>query len=221
MALFNMITNPPAHLIPEADDINNQYFTVDTADMEVVHQWLRFNPHIVTYAMHKEHVLGFFNIMPLTRECGELFEREAIKEEDLRIEHMLPYESLPHARYAYIAAIAVKDTENYISRQCVAAMVACMADLLLHGYGKPLKKIFVNPTTFQGNKFVSKLGLKPADTRNKLLKENDIYLAELDPHARKVMQNLSDRYSRFVGENPWRKHIGWADGDAYKTNMSK
>lgn len=207
MAVFNMITNPPAHLIPEADKINNQYFTVDTASMDVVHEWLDFNGHIVTYAMHQNKVLGFFNVMPLTIECGRLFEEQAIKEEDLLVKHILPHEVLQHAQYAYIAAIAVDHTESYISRQCSAALVACMADLFLNGYGANLKKIFANPTTFQGNKLVNRLGLRPVTAFKKGLKENDIYVSEMTPQERARLQNLSQRYARFVGDNPW-SHAG-------------
>jgi hypothetical protein len=75
MGVFDMVTNPPAHLIAEADGISNHYFTVDTASLDVVHEWLEYNPYILTCATRQDEVVGFFNIMPLTMECGQLFER--------------------------------------------------------------------------------------------------------------------------------------------------
>lgn len=206
---FDMVTNPPpeiaGRLSDETDAISDSYFTIDTASADVVGEWVKFNRHMVTYALHDGNVLGFFNIMPLTLECGALFERQAIKEEDLRVSDILPYEALPHAQYAYLAAIAVKNTRNYFSRQCVAAMMATVADHLLNGYGPGFKKLFANPTTFNGNHMVRKLGLRPVQTINKgLVKENDIYVTEMNDQSRANLAAMSRRYARFVGDNPWK-----------------
>ncbi len=51
-----------------------------------------------------------------------MFEEQALKEEDLSIDHILPHSELKNAEYAYFAAIAVKDTKSYLSRQCVAGL---------------------------------------------------------------------------------------------------
>lgn len=208
MTIFDMLTNPPApiaqRLSDATDDIADQYFTVDTASADVVGEWVRFNRHMVTYALKGEQVTGFFNMLPLTQECGELFARQAIKEEDLRVEDILPHEALKHAQYAYIAAIAVSDTRSYLNRQCAAALVSCLSDLLLHGYGPALKRVYANPTTFNGNRMVRKLGLRPLDAQKRSLKENDIYAVDMNDAARKGLQNLSGRYARFVGANPWK-----------------
>ena len=203
MAVFDMVTNAPWDIIKQGSDINDHYFTVDTADREIIHQWLHHNRRIATYAIYNGVVPGFFNAMPMTTECGELFERHAIKEEDLRIDHLLPHEALPHAQYSYIGAIAVKDTESYLGRQCTAALVGCMADLFLNGYTKSLRKIFANPTTFQGNKIVRRLGLKPLTGFKKGLTGNDIYVAEMNEETLDVLRNLSQRYGRFIGRNDW------------------
>lgn len=208
MAVFDMITNPPAHLIPLADAINNKYFTIDTASMDTVHEWLDFNGHIVVYAVRDGQVEGFYNIMPLTEECGKLFEKQAIKEEDLRPDHMLPHEVLNYAQYGYMAAIAVNDTHSYAGRQCVAALMSAMASHLLHGYNKQyFKTLFVNPTTFQGNHMVHRLGLRPLHTIKKKLGENDIYTMTMNEETRKALAEMEARYARFVGENPWKATI--------------
>lgn len=205
MAKFDMITNPPDHLKPLADAINNRYFTIDTADLIVVHDWINFNPYIITYAVQGEDVIGFFNIIPLTTECGALFEKQAIKEEDLSIEHILPRDAMKHAQYAYLAAIAIDDRSKYRSRQCAAALISTMADHLLNAYDtKNLKRLFANPTTFNGNHMVRKLGLEPVVSYKKPLKGNDIYALNITPETIAGLQEFSQRYSRFVGENPWK-----------------
>ena len=205
MCVFDMITNPSRELTLQAAQIHEQHFTIDTAPMPVVWEWLAHNPYTDTYALCDGKVVGFFNVLPLTTECGALFEQQAIREEDLSIEHILPHEALQHAQYTYIAAIAVKDTGNYQQRQCVAAMISCLADLLLHGYSpKNLRTIFANPTTFSGNKMVRKLGLQPLVAQKKALKENDIYTADMNAATRAGLEKLSRRYARFVGDNPWQ-----------------
>lgn len=208
MAVFDMISDPPAHLIPLADAINNKYFTIDTASMDTVHEWLGFNGHIVTYALLNGEVIGFYNIMPLTEECGKLFAKQEIKEEDLRPDHMLPHEVLGYAQYGYLAAIAVDDTRSYRGRQCTAALMSAMCSHLLHGYNKQyFKTLFVNPTTFQGNHMVRRLGLRPVQTIKKKLGENDIYTLIMNEETRAALTDMEARYGRFVGTNPWKKAI--------------
>lgn len=206
MAIFDMMSPPVEHMRPQAYDINNKYFTVDTAENEVVTDWVNYNRRIVTYAVRGEVVEGFFNVMPLTTECGELFMRNEMLEEDLRIEHMLPHEALPYAKYAYVSGIAVRETEPYVYKQCAAALLSVMANVLLDGYSKEnFKYLFANPTTFNGNKLVRRLGLKPLQSYKKSLKGNDLYVAEMNEETRAVLQELADRYACFVGYNPWKE----------------
>lgn len=149
---------------------------------------------------------GFFNIIPISNECGELFSRQEIREEDLTIKHILPNDQRYRAQYAYLAAIAVKERNSYISRQCAAAMLSVTASHLLYGYSEHrFKRVFANPTTFVGNHLVRKLGLAPLYAHRKPLKAgNDIYVLEMDkPETRAGLKVLEQRYARFVGVNPW------------------
>lgn len=205
MAIFDMMSPPVEHLRPQAYEINNRHFTVDTADNEVVSDWVNFNRRIVTYAVRGEVVEGFFNVMPLTTECGEAFLRNEMLEEDLRPDHMLMHEALPYAKYAYVSAIAVRETGPYVYRQCAAALLANMADLLLNGYNKEhFRYLFANPTTFNGNKLVRRLGLRPLQSHKRTLKSNDIYIAEMTDETRETLKAVSERYARFIGTNPWK-----------------
>jgi hypothetical protein len=205
MAQFDMIANPPKELIPQGEVINNSYFTIDTADLSIVNTWLDYNPYILTHALLDGTVHGFFNIIPISTETAELFDRQALKEEDLNTSHMLMHEALPHAKYAYLAAIAVKDYHSYLSHQCVAAMMSAIASLFLRGYS-PLKlqRLYANPTTFKGNMMVRKLGLKPSVAIKKPLKGNDIYTLDFTPEIFAHLEMLEKRYARFVGKNDWR-----------------
>lgn len=205
MAKFDFITNPNAQRTAEADNINNQYFTVDTADLITVHQWLDYNRYIVTHAILDDKVVGFFNIIPITEECGELFNRQAIKEEDLDISHMLPPQSFSEAKYAYLAAIAVQEKDRYIGKQCAAALLSVICSQLLHGYSqKNFKRIFANPTTFWGNNLIRKLGFDPLWSLKKPLRAgNDIYVLDMKDETRQKLAYFEKRYSKFVAGNPW------------------
>ena len=206
MAVFDMITNAPPEIIEQKDAISAKHFTIDTADVFTVHDWIDFNPYIVTNAVINGECFGFFNILPITDECAALFDEERLKEEDLSTEHMLPPEALKHAKHAYLAAIAIKDTNTYIHRQCVAALMSTMCDHFLNGYNIEIfKRIYANPTTFNGNQMVRKLGLKPVADYKTPLKANDIYAINMTPETIEGMKYISKRYSHFVGENAWAK----------------
>jgi hypothetical protein len=205
MAVFDFITNRTDDLLEQAIEIHNQYFTIDTVSVPVLREWLDFNAYIDTYAMYKGRVHGFINIIPLTDECGEMFLQQSIREEDLRIEHFLPHDFLHEARFAYFAAIAVKEIPRYISRQCVAAMFSVAASQLRHHY-KSLEKILANPTTYHGNVIVDHLGMKPLVAWRKPLGENDIYAIDMaERSSAEKLAWIEDRYAHLIGVNPWAK----------------
>lgn len=204
MSKFDILTCAPEIIRDAGDQIHNQYFTIDTADLITFYEWYAHNPLIVTYACDKEEVVGYYNIIPITTECGELFDQQAIKEEDLTVDHILPVEAMPFAQYAYLASIAIKDRHTYRSRKCAAAMMAVIADNLLKGFDlNKLKRVYANPTTFNGNLLVRKLGLKPVVSYKKPLSGNDIYAIDLTPEVIEALRNFSERYGRFVATNPW------------------
>jgi hypothetical protein len=210
MAKFDMMTvaeffaRDRKDLYEQAWVINDRHFMIDTADRATVDEWEFHNGHITTCAMQGETVRGFYNVMPLTKECAALFEREDIKEEDLRPEHILKHEFLPYAESAYFAAIAIDDTRSFGGRQCVAALLSTVASHLLYGYKRGVfKKLYANPTTFSGSMMVRRMGLKPLVSFKKSLKANDIYALEMNAETIAYLENLEQRYARFVGDNPW------------------
>jgi hypothetical protein len=206
MTVFDIITQAPENIRADGDTIHYQYFTIDTVDLITFYEWYAFNPLIVTYACDNGEVVGFYNVIPITTECGELFDQQAIKEEDIQIEHLLPIDAMEHTQYVYLASIAIKDRKNYRSRQCAAAMLAAIADNLLNGYDlTKLKRLYANPTTFNGNHMVRKLGLKPVVSYKKPLTGNDIYAIDITPETIERLKYFSQRYSRFIGKNDWSK----------------
>jgi len=205
MAKFDLLLEAPKHIMESGDEIHNAYFTIDTADLITFYEWYAFNPHIVTYAVHDNETVGYYNIYPLTEACGQLFDQQAIKEEDIKVSHLLPIEATRHAQYAYLASIAIKNRKDYLNRQCAAALVSSMAEQLIYMYDlTKLKRVFANPTTFNGNMLVRKLGFKPVVSHKKPLKGNDIYALDITPETVEKLQGLAQRYARFINTRPWQ-----------------
>lgn len=209
MAIFDIMTRAPKHLMEAGDDIHTRYFTIDTADLITFYEWYAHNPYIVTYAISNGETIGYYNVIPITTECAQMFDEQAIKEEDMRIEHILSADVMEHAQHVYLASIAIRDRNSYLSRQCVAAMICAIADNLLNGYdiGR-LKRVYANPTTFDGNRMVRKLGLTPVVSYKKPLKGNDIYALDLTPENIVTLRKMADRYRRLIGTNSWAGKAG-------------
>jgi hypothetical protein len=206
MPKFDMITWADEKYRKQAYDINNQYFTIDTAEPEDVYDWVNHNRLMVTYALNNDRVDGFFNVMPLTQEAGQAFERNEIKEEEITTDEILGPHVMQYAEYLYFPAIAVRNYQSYNAHQCTAALMSALASLLLNIYDpQKLKKIFVNPTTFQGNRMIRKLGLEPLKHYKKVLTGNDIYLANFTENTFKKLSEIEQRYARFVGHNCWHE----------------
>lgn len=204
MAKFDLITCASKEIRLQSDEIDQKYFSVDTASETTIHGWNDFNRYAFTAAMLQDTLYGFFTVLPIHAECAALFEKNDLMEEDLGIEFVLPHEALRYAEYAYVPAIAIRDLDGYLSRQCVAALMVGMTDLFLNGYDKTrLKKIYVNPTTYHGNRFVRRLGFEPLKGYKKTLTGSDTYAVNFTPELVEKYKRINQRYRRFVGANPW------------------
>lgn len=205
MARFRIMHAPPYEMTHLSIPITDHYFTVDTAERATLEEWKKKNPHNLTYAFVGDELVGFVEILPLTQECGHMIEAQELREEDLIADYILPPDAMRYAQYLYISGIAVKDLEQWRSKQCAAALVSCGAGMMLNLYGDGhLKKIFANPTTFWGNRIIGKFGLAPLRSSRKSLKAgHDFYGAEVTPALIARYKNLEQRYQPFITDYPW------------------
>src|SRR5690606_20297326 len=116
MTRFRVRHAPQMEEIAAGHAISDKYFTVDTADHETIDAWIEKNPHYLTFLYGDEALAGFIGILPLTQECGEMFDRQEILEEDLTADLVLPREVTAYAQYLYITAIAVSDVNSFRGR---------------------------------------------------------------------------------------------------------
>ena len=205
MTRFRILHAPPYELTHLSIPITDHYFTVDTAERATLEEWKKKNPHNLTYAFDGDELVGFVEILPLCMECGAMIEQQELREEDLTADMILPPETMQFAQYLYISGIAVKDLDTGRSKQCAAALVSCGAGMIRHLYGGPyLKKIFANPTTFWGNRIISKFGLTPVRGMGRSLKTgHDFYAAEVTSELRRQHENLEKQYQKFIQDYPW------------------
>lgn len=205
MAKFNLITNRPDHIRAQTDMLDQYYYTVDTASIDTINSWLSFNPYTNSYALVGDELIGYYNLMPIKDSTAKLFYDGHLKEEDLTIDHMLSAQDMHKARYFYLPAITVKDYKSYRSRMAVAALISGMASHLLAMFDlKNIKAIYANPTTFQGNLLINKMGFKPLYKNKKPLGAgNDIYIMEFEDGFEERLRTMEKRYSKFVASNPW------------------
>lgn len=201
---FDIVVDADTETMQRMNEIHNHYFTIDTADLTVFNEWYECNPRILAHTVFNGRVLGYYCILPITAECAALFDQQAIKEEDLRAEHILPQNVMQHAQFSYIAAVAIMDTRQFVSRQCTAAMMAAISHHFLTDYCPgTLKRIYANPTTFDGNHLVRKLGLMPVVAVKKPLTDNDIYALDMTDDTLAGLHYFAQRYDRFIAANPW------------------
>jgi hypothetical protein len=204
MAVFKLVTNASEEQLVQTDVMDSSYYTVDTASLRVIHDWLRFNGYSNTYALIGEEVIGYINLMSIKAEAAILIQRQDLREEDIRSNHIIPFQSMHHAQYLYLPAITVKDFRNFRSRQAVAALLSGMASYMLNMYNvRKLKAIYANPTTFQGNILIRKMGFKPLHGAKKPLSGLDIYYTTPSENIVGELRSIEKRYAHLVSENPW------------------
>lgn len=206
MAKYRIINEPQKKYIDQAWVFNDEFFTVDTAERKLVDTWYAKNSKNMIYALNEEEVVGFFNVIPLTEAAGKLFESNTIHEEDIFEEHILDPKSMPYAQYLYVAAIAVKKPNTIAGNQCVAALIAGLCDRICNDYDPNyLKNIFVNPTTFAGNRFIQRMGMQPVRSlKNGLSSGNNIYALRVNNESFEALSIMEERYHRFVKNYEWQ-----------------
>jgi hypothetical protein len=204
MAIFKLMTCAPPEVRVQTDVMDRYYYTIDTATVEDNNAWVDFNRYMNTYALIGDELIGYFNLMPIKQETAPLIQRQDLKEEDITIDHILRPDSMHHAQYLYLPAITVKDFKSFRSRQAVAALLSGMASYMLNMYDvRKLKAIYANPTTFQGNLLIKKMGFKPLHGVKKPLSGLDIYYTAPSESIVKELRALEKRYAHLVSENPW------------------
>jgi hypothetical protein len=205
MTRFRVRHAPPYEETGVSIPMTDRYFTVDVAERKTLEEWKKKNPHNITYIFDGDEFMGFIEILPLTMECGALFDRQEMLEEDLTAEFILQPESMKYAQYLYISGIAVPDTSSYKSKTAAAALVSCGAGMIRNLYGGGhLKRVYANPTTYWGNRIIGRFGLKPMSSFKKLLRAgNDPYVVEADEKFWDQMAHVEKRYQRFLTDYPW------------------
>lgn len=204
MAIFDLVTHASKEIRAQSDIMDEKYFSVDTASEDTIHNWNDFNRYAFTASMLNNTLYGFFTVLPITSECASLFERNELQEENLALDFVLPHESLRYAEYAYVPAIAIRTLNEYRSHQCLASLMVGITSLFLNGYNPQcLKKIYVNPTTYHGNRFVRRLGFKPLENLKRSMKPSDTYAVNFTPEIAEKYAKINARYARFVNQNPW------------------
>ncbi len=205
MTKFRVRHAPPFEDTEEGDVISSKYFTVDTADHDLIDSWIKKNPHYLTYVYDGGRLVGFIGILPLTLEAGLMFDRQELLEEDITAEMVLSPEVMRYAQYLYITAIAVDDLHRFRGKKAAAALVSCGAGMIRNLYsGGHLKRVYANPTTFWGNRIIGRFGLRPMSSFKKLLRAgNDPYVVEANDAFWTQMEYLERRYQRFLTDYPW------------------
>ncbi len=205
MAVFDLYTNLDKELRKQTDVMDRFYYSIDTADIPTINSWIDFNGYTNSYALSGTEVIGYYNLMPIKESTALAFFKGMLKEEDLTTKHMFSAQEMHRAEYFYIPAITVKDYKSYRSRMAVAALLSGLSSHLLNMFDlSKVKSIYANPTTFQGNVMIRKLGFEPLYRNKKPLGAgNDIYTFEFTSEAIERLRTIEKRYARFVGKNPW------------------
>lgn len=204
MTAFKLINKPEKEYIDQVWIINDTFFTIESAERASAEEWDRKNNSSIICAVHQDDVKGFFVFYPVTIECGKLCENNSLREENLTADHILSADVMEHAQYIYVSALAVKDPRSILGRQCAAALMAGLSNNIRSLYNPAnLKKLFLNPTTFNGYRFVRKLNLQSVENQKKL-SSTDIHFHDFSQSGNTMFLEMEQRYNRFIESYEWR-----------------
>src|SRR6185437_12981993 len=112
-----VFANYQSHFV-RADDlalihsINNEtYEATALVPAALLEAWWRVNPYILRLVQASDgRAVGYWNLIPLTKEAYQGLVQERLKERDIRPEDVVPYRSLqPGSVYLYIGAVSLPE----------------------------------------------------------------------------------------------------------------
>ena len=123
-----------------------------------VDKWLGKNEAILTCLTKGREVVGYVEVVPITSEFAEGFERGEFTEKDITDQCILSFRERKQVKHLYIAGIVVKDYQavdlrTAATRAAILEFAVQKQILAFYDLSK-LEKIYVMPVTEDGTRFV-------------------------------------------------------------------
>jgi hypothetical protein len=103
--------------------------------------------------------LGYFDVFPLRTNFAELFLRGKVGEKDLTHEDVLDAQEMWRAKYAYIAGIAVCDSERQAGQVNASILIWGLLKYLDHFYGASKPYLFASAATGDGENLLQSFNI--------------------------------------------------------------
>jgi hypothetical protein len=201
VAVFDLIAPVlDLNIHAQCDAINNHYFKDETATEKQAYDWLDKNIGIFTAATQGDDAFGFFEILPITKDCAARIE-QGMTEEDITPDDIIAYEDQGNAEYAYISAVAVaKTTSRLFDLSCAAALASGICSVFLYGYDRQhLKKIYSHTISPEGKGYSKNFGFETLQGTG----FNVTQCLTLNTSHWTYLKKMQRRYDRFVLHNAW------------------
>jgi hypothetical protein len=201
VAKFELITrihDKEIHRI--CDEINDQYFADDKAnesdwaDTAQTYAWFDKNDSIFTVALLNGEPVGFYEMLPLTKEATDRFINHGVTEDQITADDIVEgYQGCP-AYGAYISGFAVKNGMGPHARaQCNAALFAGFLQDVLYRYDeKSLKYLITNPVSDMGLALTKHFGSNALLVNSNPLE--DTFFVEITPSWREQWLSMQRIY---------------------------
>ena len=133
--------------------------------------------------------LGYFDVIPLKNNFGELFFQGRVTEKDITHEDILTPSEVTQCRYLYISGLAVSDCESYAAHTNAFVLIWGLLKYLNHFYGKTTALTFAVAFTKEGENLLRKFGLQVGTDAAARVDKHTAYSIALS--AKEIAQRLS------------------------------
>jgi hypothetical protein len=123
--------------------------------------------------------LGYFDVVPLKKNFGELFLQGIVGEHDLTHEHVLGPREMKKCRYVYVSGLAAKNYDSQFGQENAVILMWSLLKYLEHFYGSTDAYAFATAVTGDGEHLLNSFSIPLACLGNQRTNRRNVYGAQL------------------------------------------
>lgn len=172
----------PYHMLKAANHHARQLYGHDALTFGEIERWWQQNPFVEAVLRSESgDYLGYFDILPLTKEGAGLIESGSVEERQIKPEHILEPREMKNADTIYLAGIAVKDAGTELGKCRTAKLFCGLVSYTRFYYGDSPRRILALAATANGERLLKGIGARIVCVHQARKDCHDLYEISLTP----------------------------------------
>lgn len=169
-------------MVNQVGALAREFYGSATISVDRYEQLRMKNPYIlVCLFANGQELLGYFDVIPLSKSFGELFLRGTVTEKDITHDDVLEPTEMGACTHLYISGLATAQPDTFAGKENACVLVWGMLSYLRHFYRGARPTAFASAVTREGEDLLRKFGLSLASAPGERVDRHAMYSIVLTP----------------------------------------